>query len=187
MSKPKKLDLEFSELVKITKAINKNALANKSRSKDKRIKTDKFLKDTFNINRKDFSFTIQDTPIKYNPSTFLYLIPKEYQSNTNTTTEEIAVTVNEPSQGNTKELLKNLLKEEYPEFEEMLEWYRSYKGNTAAVINLDNPKLTGDIISKSFKTYESVLNDFISFCKNKKQTQKDLIALALTEFMEHYK
>ena len=54
-------------------------------------------------------------------------------------------------------------------------------------INLDNKKLQGNIISKSFKSYEVVFDDFVNFCKDRKETQKDLIALALVEFIIKYK
>jgi len=40
---------------------------------------------------------------------------------------------------------------------------------------------------RSFKTYARVLDKFAVFCKSKKEMQKDLIALALVEFMNTYK
>ncbi|MBU3093841.1 hypothetical protein KPL35_17555 [Clostridium sp. CF011] len=73
MSNPKKIDLPIEELKKITLAINENTIANKSRSKEDKITTDKFIKQ-FGINRKNFSETIKDTNIKYNESTFFMIL-----------------------------------------------------------------------------------------------------------------
>jgi hypothetical protein len=78
-SKVKILDLTIDELIEIAKALNENIIANKTRTKEERIGTDIFIKQTFKINRKDFSATIEPTGIKYNPSTFLYDIPGEYK------------------------------------------------------------------------------------------------------------
>jgi hypothetical protein len=42
-------------------------------------------------------------------------------------------------------------------------------------------------MSKSFKTYKAVVEEFIEFSKKRKETQKDLVALALIEFIQRYK
>ena len=77
MGEPKKLELTVEKLVEIAIALNENTIANRNRSKDDKISTDKLIR-RFNINRKRFSVTIQDTDIKYNKSTFLYDIPGEF-------------------------------------------------------------------------------------------------------------
>ncbi|GCD13245.1 hypothetical protein [Clostridium tagluense] len=77
MGEPKKLELTIEELIEIAIALNENTIANRTRSKEDKIPTDKLIKG-FGINRKNFSVTIQDTDIKYNKSTFLYDIPGEF-------------------------------------------------------------------------------------------------------------
>ncbi len=86
LSNPKKLNLNYDELYKIVLAINENTLSNKSRSKENKISTGNFLRQKFNINRKDFSFTIkaEKTGIKYNATTFMYDISDTYKSNVKT-------------------------------------------------------------------------------------------------------
>ncbi|GAA0748624.1 hypothetical protein [Clostridium oceanicum] len=53
-------------------------------------------------------------------------------------------------------------------------------------IDLENYDLKGEIGSRSFKTYKYVLDDFKKFCKDRNESQKDLIAIALLEFMKKY-
>ena len=53
-------------------------------------------------------------------------------------------------------------------------------------IDLENYDLKGEIGSRSFKTYKYVLDDFKKFCKDRNESQKDLIAMALLEFMKKY-
>lgn len=53
-------------------------------------------------------------------------------------------------------------------------------------IDLENYDLKGEIGSRSFKTYKYVLDDFKEFCSDRNETQKDLIAMALLEFMKKY-
>lgn len=214
MSKPKKLDLSVSELVDIAKAINENTIANKNRAKEEKINTDIFIK-KFGINRKDFSETIKDSDIKYNSSTFLYDIPHQYNGNTKVIpkgNDKVIPKENKenqqvfqgndkviPKESNTeiairKEVLqavKSAIDMEYPELKEMIEHYKSSREQKDIIdvpeIRLDNKKLDGEIVSKSFKSYEPVFNEFVEFCKKRKETQKDLMALALIEFMEKYK
>jgi len=53
-------------------------------------------------------------------------------------------------------------------------------------IDLENYDLKGEIGSRSFKTYKYVLDDFKKFCKDRNESQKDLIAIALLEFMKKW-
>ncbi len=89
------------------------------------------------------------------------------------------------------QVIKKAIDIEYPELTEIIEQYKKSQGHKNIIevpqINLDNKKLQGNVISKSFKSYEGVYDDFIEFCKGRKETQKDLIALAIVEFIEKYK
>ncbi|MCB2357085.1 hypothetical protein [Clostridium estertheticum] len=101
MGQPKKLKLTMDKLIEIAIEINKNTIANRNRSKDDKIPTDKLIRG-FGINRKNFSVTIQDTDIKYNKSTFLYDIPSEFITNNKSDTividsETNVKTVNKPN------------------------------------------------------------------------------------------
>lgn len=60
VSKPRKLNLSLEKLIEIAKEINKNTLANKNRTKEETIATDKFIRN-FGISRKNFSETINCT------------------------------------------------------------------------------------------------------------------------------
>ncbi|WP_434291801.1 hypothetical protein [Clostridium botulinum] len=53
-------------------------------------------------------------------------------------------------------------------------------------IDLENYDLQGEIGSRSFKTYKYVLDNFKDFCKKRNESQKDLIAIALLEFIQKY-
>lgn len=83
------------------------------------------------------------------------------------------------------------LNKQYPELEEMLHWYQKQKDKENIIdvpeINLNREELNGPLVTRSFKTYENTLDKFKEFCKNRKETQKDLLALALCEFMDRYK
>jgi len=211
MGNPKKLDLAIYELVEIAKALNKNTISNRSRNKKGKIATDTFLKQ-FGINRKDFAETIKDTNIKYNRTTFQYVLgayedDNKFQSNDKVIPKESKEIQQEflrnakvmPKVNNTEivikkdvlQVIKQAINIEYPELVEMIEQYKKSQEHKNIIeipqINLDNKKLQGNIISKSFKSYEVVFDDFVNFCKDRKETQKDLIALALVEFISKYK
>ncbi|MBW9146873.1 hypothetical protein K2F40_14910 [Clostridium sp. CM028] len=219
MSNPKKIDLPIKELKKITLAINENTIANKSRSKEDKITTDKFIKQ-FGINRKNFSETIKDTNIKYNKSTFFYDIginEKVNVLNTKVNLEEVnksseKINYSKPLKNQevyrettgsnlkeTKRIPMNTfgLPSEFKEIlsltgdlKEMLGWYRK-QTNTNIIelpeLNINNPKLSGEVVTRSFKMYKEIAEEFSKFAENKKETQKDLISLALVEFINKYK
>ena len=216
---PKKLAISLEKLISIALSINKNTLANKSKTKEEKIPTDKFIK-RFEINRKDFSFTIKDTEIKYNKSTFLYDIPEGLTINNKVTNVDITPIESNKQQSNYKVTtegtqqsnqivtpiekkqsistnLKNLpvelrkIIDQSSEIEEMLYWYRHHKDDDKIIevpeIDVNHADLQGELMVRSFKTYAKVLDKFAIFCKGKKEMQKDLIALALVEFMNTYK
>ena len=98
---PKKLDISLKKLISLALAINKNTISNKSKPKDEKIPTDKFIKQ-FEINRKDFSFTIKDTEITYNKSTFLYDVPESLNINNQVTNVDIITAGPNKQQSNNK-------------------------------------------------------------------------------------
>lgn len=212
LSKPKKLDLPLDKLKEIAIELNKNTIANRNRSKEDKIPTDKYIRQ-FGILRKDFSETIKDTCISYNRKTFLYDIDAEIE-NSNTIKIVENTDVNEkknnevtPSNTNNKinsntkvtpsntigntDIIK-VLKEELPEIFEIIELYKNKEMKEEVLenkkaINIDKNKLNGEVITRSVKTYKNVLDDFGQFCKKKNETQKDLLSMALLEFMDKYR
>lgn len=55
-------------------------------------------------------------------------------------------------------------------------------------IIIDSERLSGDLKTRSFTLYNDVLEVFTEFCKaNKQYTQKDLMSMALVEYMDKYK
>lgn len=216
MGNPKKLDISFEKLIFISLEINKNTIANKSKTKEERISTDKFIRQ-LGFNRKNYSFTIKDTAIKYNKSTFLYDVPEASPYNNKATNNDIVTFETNKQQSNIKVTKEHeqqsnhkVTTAEYPitnlktlpvelrkminqseEIDEMLYWYRHHKDDDKIIeipeIDINNKNLEGDLMVRSFKTYIKVLDKFALFCKDKKEMQKDLIALALVEFMDRYK
>ena len=53
-------------------------------------------------------------------------------------------------------------------------------------VNITHPKLTGEAIVKSYRVYTSVIDEFAEYSRLRKESQKDLLSLALIEFMEKY-
>lgn len=177
MSKSKILNLSLQELISIAVAINKNTIENKSKSKDQKIPTDKFVR-KFEINRKDFSETIKLTEINYNKSTFLYDIPEAIKSNepiknrpfnrsetsviNKSKTKVINVKKSETpvigiqNKNETSVMIENM-KEEVQEFSnikteinEMLGWYHNQKN----IIDVEIPIIKID--SQKFKNEQAI-------------------------------
>lgn len=225
VSKPRKLNLSLEKLIEIAKEINKNTLANKNRTKEEKIATDKFIR-KFGISRKNFSETIKGTEIRYNKSTFLYDIPevdslttkvnkvnfdKNYQSGKKVNLTGILETKEVPEiqakdieditiskKQNIHSVPEYIL--EVPkelrellslssELKEMLNWYKKQSSTLAAdisQINLNNKSLQGEVITRSYKMYKSVADDFKKFTSSRKESVKDLVSLAILEFVDKY-
>ena len=81
------------------------------------------------------------------------------------------------------------LVEQQPELEELLKWWRNEK-NIIDIpeIVLNKTEFTGEIMAKTFKTYRNVIDKFLEFCnKHGEYTQRDLVAMALLEYLQKYK
>ena len=211
MSKSKILNLSLQELISIAVAINKNTIENKSKSKDQKIPTDKFVR-KFEINRKDFSETIKLTEINYNKSTFLYDIPEAIKSNepiknrpfNRSETSVINVkksktpVIGRQNKNETSVMIENM-KEEVQEFSnikteinEMLGWYHNQKNIIDVeipIIKIDSQKFKNEqAITRGIKLYLSAFNTFKKFClENGQYRMQDLVSMALIEYADKYK
>lgn len=222
VSKPRKLNLSLEKLIEIAKEINKNTLANKNRTKEEKIATDKFIR-KFGISRKNFSETIKGTEIRYNKSTFLYNIPevnslttkvnfdKNYRSSKKINLTGLLETKEVPEiqakdieditiskKQNIHSVPEYILEEPQElkellslssELKEMLNWYKKQSSTLAAgisQINLNNKNLQGEVITRSYKMYKSVADDFKKFTSSRKESVKDLVSLAILEFVDKY-
>jgi len=209
MSKPKKLDLPIEKLKEIAQAINENTKNNKIRTKEEKIPTDKFIRQ-FGINRKDFSETIKETNIVYNKSTFFYDTESSEKVIFSTTKVNPAYAEplenQEPHQQTTQINLKEIqsipkntfeLPTEFKELlsltgdlKEMVVWYKK-QTNTNIIevpeLNINDIKLNGEVITRSFKMYKGIAEEFSNFAENRKEKQKDLISIAILEFINKYK
>lgn len=54
-------------------------------------------------------------------------------------------------------------------------------------LKIDSENFTGDIKAKTFKVYQSVLDDFIEFSEKNNYKMQDLISQAIYEFVNKYK
>lgn len=212
MSEGKILDLSYLELVKIAKAINENTLANKNREKDKKIITDKFIRQ-FGINRKNFSATIKarKLPIKYNSSTFLYDIDENFiesidvqivnadksidkgkvRKNLDQSKEKSEAIIVPEKINDIISFVKNKDK-----FFEMLKWYESKKqkedfaANTLSQrIDIDEyaSELKGHVSVKYLKVYTHIYKRYEKLNeKYPKISKQDMLSLALLMFCEKF-
>lgn len=81
------------------------------------------------------------------------------------------------------------LVEQQPELEELLKWWRNEK-NIIDIpeITLNKTEFTGEVMAKTFKTYRNVIDKFLEFCdKHGEYMQRDLVAMALLEYIQKYK
>ncbi|MBV4420421.1 hypothetical protein KM800_14005 [Clostridium tyrobutyricum] len=196
-------DININYLVNIAKSINHNTIENKKRNKEEKINTDKFIMTKFKISRKRFSKMIQGISIKYNPRTHMYDIPKEINGNKSIvdknklslSTNNYKKFFNQSNDDNLSEIttrkIKKVIENEYPEILKIISLYKKNNINfiekSNKKVDIHRPELQGELFSKSFKTYKKVLDDFVEFCSNRIEKQRDLVAVALLEFMEKYK
>ncbi|WP_416044930.1 hypothetical protein ACMXKO_15460 (plasmid) [Clostridium tyrobutyricum] len=196
-------DINVNDLINIAKSINNNTIENKKRNKEEKINTDKFIMKKFKISRKKFSKMIQGTSIKYNPRIHMYDIPKEININKSIVDKnELSSSINnyknflnQSNDDNLSEItiqkIKKVIENEYPEILEIISLYKKNAINfiekSNKKIDIHRQELQGELFSKSFKTYKKVLKDFVEFCSNRAEKQRDLVAIALLEFMEKYK
>ncbi|MFL0198156.1 hypothetical protein ACJDU8_21690 [Clostridium sp. WILCCON 0269] len=199
----KLLNMSKEELVKIAEAINRNALENKAKSKEDRVGTDKFLRECFDIDRRDFSYTIKtlDVGIKYNKSISMYETGQDYKDNTTVATSKDEVAADSYSDNtkvvnykNNTSVMNKKLNDAIPVLLEMVEWYKNKKDKDKNIVetqpielNVNIPELSGAIGVHSVKAYEGVYEEFTKVCKQYGMYKKyDLVSLALLEFVRKY-
>lgn len=204
MGDPRKLDLNFEELVKIAKAINKNILDNRLRKKEDKISTDHFIRQQFNIARKDFSFTCKDYDIKYDPTTCLYEIPNYnatvMPSDAIVSQKECAAATNQHHKSNAGEINSPIDIENTKTVEALLlQLIDLVKGKqnkvepvgaelSSSVMHLTSNNKKDDVKSHCNKVYEPIYQEFKKVCDSYQEfLNQDLFSLALLDFINKYR
>jgi len=209
MSSPGKNNITYDELLRISQELNKNIIANKSRSKEEKIQTDNFIKQ-FGISRKDFTATIRETNICFDRKAGLYEVTKDNDYKNDI--KVIAIDEYKKVENNDKISIDNELKNKIikfmdlqkdlielinlkPDLIDMLQDYKSNEkiihtenDNIISILNIDIPELQGDLINKSIKVYDNIARQFDKVCSQYSSIKRqDLYSLALLEFIEKYK
>ena len=72
---------------------------------------------------------------------------------------------------------------------EMLEYYKNRIKNVIEIpkIEINKKKVSGPVITRSFRIYEAVLKDFVKFAeKHNQYSMQDLLSQSILEFIEKY-
>ena len=186
-------NLTYETLIQIATELNHNAKLNSIREQNEIIPPAIYIK-KFGISTSEFKKTIELTDIKYNNTLKKYVIDDgEIYVKQLYDSEQISLM---PLKQQTQELVIpqeiNNLTNIYPEIEEMLQWYKNnHSSNVINIIehkiDLSDPRLGGEVIQRSVKTYKNVMDNFSKYCTERKEKQMDLIAIAILEFMDKYK
>lgn len=75
------------------------------------------------------------------------------------------------------------------DLEEMLKHYKTKIKNVIEVpkLEINKKKVCGQVVTRSFRIYDTVLKDFLKFAEKHDQfTNQDLLSQAVVEFIEHY-
>jgi predicted GIY-YIG superfamily endonuclease len=93
-----------------------------------------------------------------------------------------------PAEQSDYEIIR-LSKEQKETLFELLLKYAAEKENQSSEtdVNINHPLLSGEIVTRSFRSYSAAFDDFSEFCKCRNESQRDLLALALVEFMDRYR
>lgn len=80
------------------------------------------------------------------------------------------------------------ISEKMDKLDEMIEWYEMQKSVIDVTPQkLEIPPTNQEVVSRSFKIYRDVMEDFSKFCKNNNNYKvQDIISFALREFMDKY-
>jgi len=72
---------------------------------------------------------------------------------------------------------------------EMLEYYKTRIKNVIEIpkIEINKKKVSGPVITRSFRIYEAVLKDFVKFAeKHNQYSMQDILSQSILEFIEKY-
>jgi len=72
---------------------------------------------------------------------------------------------------------------------EMLEYYKTRIKNVIEIpkIEINKKKVSGPVITRSFRIYEAVLKDFVKFAeKHNQYSMQDILSQSILEFIERY-
>ena len=167
-------------------------------------KTVKEIRELLGYSEKNFQQNIKALGYKYNQKNKQYILknieimPTSSSNTTCTTTSNINLITNNNDQ--ILNLIKDIKEQEesikfihenIQDFKEIMAYYKRNKecniNNHGIVINLIDDKELDDGKPTSFRVNKHVLNDWKEFTKDINYSSKELISMALKEYMEKYK
>ena len=197
--------MKFEELIKLDIANQIEYLNNKLGAG----LSVKEIRGELNVGEKKLQKYLKSINFKFDQKTKSYIkvtkVVNDYDSKENYKDNHLVVKHNEKPRGsknntlsvglNDYDKLMNMIStyedisEKMNKLDEMIEWYEIQK----SVIDVTPPKLeipptNQEIVSRSFKIYRDVMEDFSKFCKkNNNYKVQDIISFALRKFMDEYK
>ena len=196
--------MKFEELTKLDVA-NQIEYLNNKLSEGLSVKE---IREVLKVGEKKLQKYLKSINYKFDQKTKRYIkvtkVVNDHSSKENYKDNHLVVKLNEkPKESrneifsvgfNDSEKLMNMINtyenisEKMDKLDEMIKWYEIQK----SVIDVTPPKLeipptNQDVVSRSFKIYRDVMEDFSKFCKkNNNYKVQDIISFALREFMNKY-
>lgn len=168
----------------------------------------KEIRKVLNVGEKKLQKYLKSIDFKFDQKTKRYIkvtkVVNDHDSKENYKDNHLVVKLNEkPRESkndtlsvgfNDYEKLMNMIStyedisEKMDKLDEMIQWYEIQKSVIDVTPSkLEIPPTNQDVVSRSFKIYRDVMEDFSKFCKkNNNYKVQDIISFALREFMNKY-
>lgn len=143
---------------------------------------------SLNMSRSTFKRRFEKINYKYDDELKLY-VKSDIVTIVTPVTQNESVTSITSVTDNTSNTGVTIPKNTINEIMEMLEWYREQKNiKEAEIIELPiSEELKGNIVTRSFKIYENVLEKYNQFCEeNPRLKKQDIINMAIIEYIRNF-